>query len=141
MLRLIQCSMEFQKLSEISNLGKHRRGIYILYQESKGDHFEVLYVGMTNSDIAKRLRSHRRKKVWSHFTAFAVWPNITHEEIRELEALFRHIYRKSKKANIFNIQRGSDSLRAVQAKDFKDWQAQTSYYLKSSGKHDMTKMK
>ncbi len=119
MLRLIQCSIEFQEASDIK-LGKSRRGIYVLYKNK-----EVVYVGMTTTDIAKRLHSHRRserkRKLWSHYSAYAVWPNITNDEIRELEALFRHIYRYSSKANILNIQRGSTALRKVRVREFKDW--------------------
>ncbi len=129
MLRLIQCSIEFQKAVDI-NLGSRRRGIYVLYQEN-GAHFEVVYIGMTTRDIAKRLRSHRRserkRKLWSHYSAYAVWPNITNDEIRELEALFRHIYRYSPKANSLNIQRGSNALREVRVNEFKDWMKRTNF--------------
>ncbi len=126
MLRLIQCCIEFKDRSEIDGIGSRRRGIYVLYQR-KSAHYEVVYVGMTNADMAMRLRSHRRskRKVWSHFSIYGVWPNITQDEIRELEGLFRHIYRKSAKANLFNVQKGSSSLRKIRVKNFEDWQKRT----------------
>ncbi|GAF97179.1 unnamed protein product, partial [marine sediment metagenome] len=32
--------------------------------------------------------------LWTHFSIFEVWENITENEIKELEGLFRQIYRK-----------------------------------------------
>ena len=129
MLRLIRSCLEFQDRSEIKNLGKHRRGIYVLYQiegikvKRKVPIYEVVYIGMTDSDMAKRLRSHNRSKIkkWTHFSVYSVWPNITKDEILELEGLFRHIYRRSKNANAFNIQRGSNDLRKIRVKNLHEW--------------------
>ena len=51
------------------------------------------------------MKAHDKKKAdWTHFTIFEVHDNISREEIRELEALFLHIYRKDRRANGLNRQ-------------------------------------
>jgi hypothetical protein len=81
--------------------------------------YDVVYIGMAcgRSGIKSRLRSHRRSKkkgaLWTHFSAFEVWPNIREEEIAELEGLFRQIYRKDTRANTINQQRSFKKLRKV----------------------------
>lgn len=133
MLRLIRHCLEFQDKSEIHQLGINKRGIYVLYQMDKitpqkdKQKYQVVYIGMADSDIAKRLRSHNRskRKKWTHFSVYSVWPNITKDEILELESLFRHIYRRSINANVFNLQRGSNAIRDVRVKNFKEWKEVT----------------
>ena len=70
--------------------------------------YNVVYIGMSGSNIATRLRGHAQStsKKWSHFSIYVVWPNVTVEEIRELEGMFRHIYRRDGNANVFNRQKG-----------------------------------
>lgn len=72
-----------------------------------------------------RLRSHSRsvKKadLWTHFSVFEVWPNVTDDQIAELEGLFRHIYRKDSKANRLNVQRGFKKMRSVIQNDLDAW--------------------
>ena len=56
-----------------------------------------MYSRFHNHVKSKRLR-------WTHFTVFEVHDNITHDEIAELEGLFRHMYRKDSRANKYNRQ-------------------------------------
>src|SRR6266704_1932221 len=105
-LRLIKRFAEFRPANTIAEIPGKRRGIYVLYkQRSKAGkrYYDVVYVGMTTAGIRgrlnKHLRSRRKKGLWTHFSAFEVWENVRDEEIRELEGLFRHLYRKDTRAN------------------------------------------
>jgi len=125
-LRLIQHCAEFRPRQEISNIGKGTRGIYALLQERNDDgkfRYDVVYIGMSSSGIQGRLRSHLRSKrkadLWSHFSVYAVWPNITDAEIRELEGLFRAIYRKDSTANRIAVQKGFKKLISVRDNKFR----------------------
>ncbi len=86
-----------------------------------------MYVGMAASStgIKRRLRSHSRSKrkggKWSHFSFFVVWENIRNDEISELEALFREIYRKDAYANSLAIQKGSKRIREVRWQSPNTW--------------------
>ena len=139
-LRLIQCAWEFVPKADVRKVGGDRRGIYVLY-ERKGfletargkrvQRFDVLYVGMADISFRSRLRSHlrsKRKKAWTHFSVYAVWPNITREEIRELEGLFRHIYRYDAKANSLNLQRGFKGMRPARVRRADHWRDRTKPY-------------
>jgi len=121
-LRMIERGLEFVPRDEVRAIDGGQRGIYVLYQRKgilKGkkkwnERYDVLYVGMTGNCIAKRLRQHkRRKKAWTHFSAYAVKPKISRAEIFELEGLFRHLYRRDGRANSLNVQKGSNALRRV----------------------------
>jgi hypothetical protein len=72
--------------------------------------------------VKARLRAHRRSKrkgsLWTHFSVFAVWPNISDEQVAELEGLFRHIYRKDTRANKLAVQKSFKKLRAVRRDKF-----------------------
>jgi len=125
-LRLIRCCWEFQPQKNIRDIGEKRRGIYVLYEErgrlkNGKSRYDVLYIGMTDANLAQRLRGHRRKKKWTHFSVYEVWPNITEDEIRELEGLFRYIYRRDGRANIFNKQKGSGALWKIRAQNAGQW--------------------
>ncbi len=50
---------------------------------------------MAANNIRSRLRSHVRQKgeLWTHFSVFEVWDNISNDEIAELEGLFHHLYK------------------------------------------------
>jgi hypothetical protein len=65
--------------------------------------------------IAGRLGDHRRNKggLWTHYSAFEVWDNITEKEVEELEGLFRHLYRFDSKANALNKQGSYKPLKLV----------------------------
>lgn len=132
MLRLIQSCLEFIPKSDIRNVGPGRRGIYVLYKKQGRlkakrikDRFDVLYIGMADFSIKSRLYSHarsKRKGIWTYFSAYAVWPNITKQEIEELEGLFRHLYRYDGRANVLNLQKGFKAIRRIKAKDAEEWQ-------------------
>ena len=72
------------------------------------------------SSIRNRLARHKRDqaKIWSHFSAFEVWDDVSEEEIKELEGLFREVYRKDTK---FNQLGGFDRLKRVRIRDIKSW--------------------
>lgn len=93
------------------------RGIYVLYKyRPKVRKFDVVYVGMAASGgIRPRLKQHRRKKkeLWTHCSVFEVWENITETEVRELEGIFRHIYRKDSRAARLNVQRSFGRMRKL----------------------------
>ncbi len=130
MLRLFSCSLEFRSRNEIRFVGENVRGIYMLYTTRDEKIFELVYVGMSDSNVAYRLRRHdnSKRKKWTHFSVYAVWPNIMKVEIQELEGLLRHIYRRDKRANIFNLQRGCRAFRKIKVTDFKEWRTKTRRY-------------
>ena len=119
-LRLIKRCVEFCEQKDIRIVPPRTRGVYVLFKyRPKLDKYDVVYIGMAagikTASIRGRLRIHRCKKgkVWSHFSAFEVWDNITETEVQELEGLFRHIYRKDTRANKLNKQRGFKKLGKV----------------------------
>ena len=118
-LRLIKKAIEYVPHSDIERIPRGLRGIYVLYKKRGGD-LDVVYVGMTNygsgGGIRGRLKQHRDRKgeLFSHFSAFEVWDNISNEEIAELEGLFRHIYRSDPRANRLNVQRGFKKLSQLE---------------------------
>ncbi len=120
-LRLIKRWEDYLPVKEINSLPKGLRGFYILYKCSrKTKSYNVVYVGMSSAGnnrghIRGRLKTHRRKKegLWSHFSIFEIWDNIREDEIRELEGLFREIYKEDSSANILNKQRGFKKLKRI----------------------------
>ncbi|MDA2937544.1 GIY-YIG nuclease family protein [Acidobacteria bacterium AH-259-A15] len=107
------------KVKQIPSLGL--RGIYVLYKYAKKtESYNVVYVGMagaeTRSGIRGRLNRHLRKKgdMWTHFSVFEVWDNITQAEVVELEGLFRQIYSKDSRANKLNVQKSFKKLKRVE---------------------------
>ena len=108
-LFLIKRYDEFLPKKEIVNIPKNTRGIYVLLKKD-GKSYNVVYVGMAGGDkagIHGRLNSHSRSKkdLWDHFSLFEVHDNIPRETIRELEGLFRHIYRNDGKSQQGNRQK------------------------------------
>ena len=65
--------------------------------------------------IKGRLLKHLSSKadLWTHFSVFEVWDNITGEQIQELEGLFRHMYRRDATANSLNKQNGHGPLHKL----------------------------
>jgi hypothetical protein len=113
-------SFEFKEISEIEKIPKGIRGIYILYKAEGQKAKNVVYVGMARGEkygARSRLKSHKKsekkKNLWTHFSVFEVWDNISAQEVAELEGLFRHIYRLDTTANILNIQREHKPLAAI----------------------------
>ena len=122
-LKLIKRCTEFVPQEDYRKIPRNTRGIYTLLWQDPNDRkkFDVVYVGMTSgkgSGAWSRLYSHARKKkgLWTHFSLYEVWDNITKEEIAELEGLFRAIYRRDLRANRIAVQRGFRKLKRVQMK-------------------------
>ena len=128
-LRLIKRFSEFRSRDEIKNVPPNTRGIYALLKyRPRLNLYDVVYVGMaggSKAGIKGRLKRHSRSKskseLWTHFSLFEVWPNITENEIKELEGLFRQIYRKDKRANKLNKQKQFGLLKKVREKNFSTW--------------------
>jgi hypothetical protein len=130
-LRFIRHSAEFCPKTDIRKIPKGTRGIYALLCKVKGeDKFRVVYIGMARNGVSGRLRAHnrstRKNELWTHFSVYSVWPNITDDEIVELEGILRHIFRKDPDANVIAIQRGFKRLKRTQddkfeRKDEKPW--------------------
>jgi hypothetical protein len=101
----------------VDTLPRRMRGIYVLYKHrSRSQKFDVVYVGMAaNGSIRSRLRSHKRKKkdLWTHCSVFQAWENITPAEIKELEGIFRHIYRKDSRAARLNVQKSYGKMKKL----------------------------
>ena len=126
-LRLVRWCAQWQRKKDWEHVPAGVRGIYALHQEESKTVFNVVYIGMAASGqgIRRRLRNHansrRKGPNWSHFSFFAVWENIREDEIRELEGLFREIYRKDTKANSLNKQKRSKGIQSVRKKKVEDW--------------------
>jgi len=120
-LRLIKRWIDYQSIGKINSLPTGLRGFYVLYKHvRKTDSYNVVYVGMSCSgtnrvSIIGRLKNHRKRKkgLWSHFSIFEVWDNIRDDEIKELEGLFREIYKKDSRANKLNKQKGFRKLKRI----------------------------
>jgi hypothetical protein len=110
-LRFIKHCAERLPKEQISRIPHGTRGIYALLCKQSEKEYDVVYIGMARgfSGVPSRLRRHKRSKkkgaLWTHFSVYEVWDNITEAEIQELEGLFRHIYRRDAKANRINTQR------------------------------------
>ncbi len=106
--KFIKRIAEFRPEEEREQIPNNTRGIYVLLLKAK-DNFDVVYIGKTGGNVIGmygRLQHHSKSKhgKWTHFTLFEVHDNITSDEIRELEGLIRHIYRKDSGANKLNVQ-------------------------------------
>ena len=126
-LRLIKRASELCPQTDIPRIPPRTRGIYVLLRHRpRLGRYDVVYVGMAaceKTGIRGRLMSHaksrRKGNLWTHFSAFEVWYNICYDEVRELEGLFRHIYRKDTRANKLNRQKSFGRLNHVRRKDGK----------------------
>jgi hypothetical protein len=116
-LRLLKRREEFVPIEKLDDLPRGMRGIYVLYKHRpRVRRFDVVYVGMAaEGGIRPRLRSHRAKKkaLWTHCSVFEVWENITPAEVKELEGIFRHIYRKDSRASKLNVQRSFAKMKRI----------------------------
>jgi hypothetical protein len=116
---LIKRCREYVEVHRVLRVPRDLRGIYVLDRKvrSRGKvQYDVVDVGMAaKGGMRARLKLHRRKKKghWSHFSLFEVWDNIRDEEIRELEGLFRHIYKFDSQASPLNTARGFKAIRAI----------------------------
>jgi hypothetical protein len=122
-LRLIQHCAEFLSKSKASQVPKGIRGIYVLLnQRGTTKKLDVVYIGMSRTGVRSRLKEHESSKkkadLWTHFSVYSVWPNVTDDEISELEGMFRAIYRKDSRANRIAVQKGFKKLRDVRNDKF-----------------------
>jgi len=128
-LSLIKRCAEFRIKDECDLVAGYTRGIYVLYKyRPRLRAFDVVYVGLArggNSGVRSRLRAHRRSKkkrdVWTHFSVFEVWDNISDSQVAELEGLFRHIYRKDARAIRLNVQKRFSRLAEVRQNKLVEW--------------------
>lgn len=125
-LKLVRSCVQWIPKADIDLVQKGFRGIYALHRHRpRIKKYDVVYVGMADggAGIRARLEAHsnsnRKRKMWTHFSYFEVWPNITESEIAELEGLFREIYRKDKRANALNRQKRCQQLQNVRTRDWK----------------------
>ena len=125
-MRFIKSALEYRPIEDIDIIPKGLRGIYALYMKD-GRNYELVYIGMSgreaNGRIRNRIYQHKRKKVaeWTHFSYYEVWDNVTEIEIRELEGLFRQLYRFSSSANSLNRQQTHKPLLAVRRRTEKEF--------------------
>jgi hypothetical protein len=66
--------------------------------------------------VRSRLLTHEKSKsgLWTHFSVYEVWDNITKAQVVELEGLFRHVYREDKTGKSLNIQKKSTLIAGIQ---------------------------
>lgn len=108
-LKQIKTALEYRPINEVSDVPKNLRGIYALYK-NQGKFYNLVYIGMSGKEakgrIKARLLKHRlnKSKNWSHFSYYEVWDNISDLEIKEMEGLFRQLYRFDSRANSLNKQ-------------------------------------
>jgi hypothetical protein len=124
---LFKNSLEYIPMSDITKtVPAGTRGVYVLYDGSDGSHMNVVYVGMSRGDkftIGSRLLNHKRNKanLWTHFSLYEVWDNITSAQVEELEGFFRHVFAKDAVANLLAKQRRSGTMDKIQRKRKNDW--------------------
>jgi len=103
-------------------IGHGIRGIYVLYQK-EGDRYNVVYIGMSDTGMlgGRFERDHLKSKFkeWTHFSIFKVFDYIDEPQIRELEGMFREIFRKDAYGLKYNIQKKYKGFDKVKWKDFK----------------------
>jgi hypothetical protein len=123
--RFIKRCAQWKEKAEINLVPSGTRGVYaLLRRQPRIGKYDVVYIGMAPSGgMRGRLKSHSKSvtKIWSHFSIFEVWDNISEVEVGELEGLFREIYRKDKKANRFNKQKKCKKLQDVRKDDLTKW--------------------
>jgi hypothetical protein len=128
-LKFIKRFAEFRSRADIAKVPSFTRGIYALLEHRPGPNiYDVIYVGMAGGEkagIRGRLRSHSKSKsksdLWTHFSIFEVWDNVTENEVKELEGLFRQIYRKDERANKLNRQKQFGKLKKVKKNNISIW--------------------
>lgn len=126
-LRWFRYCAEWRPRTEINLVPRGTRGLYtLLKHRPRLQRYDVVYVGIASGEtmggVRSRLQSHARSRrksaIWTHFSVFAVWPNVPTNDLRELEGLLRHIYRRDNRANRLNRQRSFGLLRAIRRNDF-----------------------
>jgi len=128
-LRLIKNVLEFEPKQNINLVPVRTRGIYALYQHKpKSGVYDLVYIGMARgkkTGIKGRLISHNKYKkgLWTHFSVYEVWDNISEAEVEELEGLFRHLFKRDSKANRLNKQKGYKKLARIRRETVKTWKS------------------
>jgi len=122
-LRYISRCTEFRPRYQVDDLRPGLRGIYVLLEQTqkktkrRTDKYDVVYIGMSNTNVRRRLRRHtkskKKRKRWSHFSLYEVFDNLTGEDVAELEGLLRTVYRKDTRANRLNLQKRHKRLRKI----------------------------
>ena len=111
---------EFDLAYEV--IGHKVRGIYVLYQQKK-DRFNVVYIGMSNTGMLggrfKKDHLKSKSKEWTHFSVFKVFTYVSESQIRELEGMFREIFRKDAYGLKYNKQKKYGRFDKTKWKDFK----------------------
>ena len=126
-LKFIKRFAEFRSRDEIIKVPPNTRGIYALLKKQPQNLFDVVYVGMAGgvkAGIKGRLRSHSlgsKSELWTHFSIFEVHDNVTENEVKELEGLFRQIYRRDKRANKLNRQKQFNKFKKVRINNMSFW--------------------
>lgn len=128
-LRLIKRCAEYRLKEDSKFIPRNTRGIYALFHyRPRLKNFDLVYIGMARglksgikSRIIKHKTSKKKSQLWTHFSVFEVWDNITDKEIEELEGLFRHLYKRDSKANKLNSQKRYHKLFRVRNDKFDEW--------------------
>src|SRR5260370_2279598 len=126
-VKLIELHTEWRPKEDIEGLPAGVRGIYVLLKhKTLTKTYDVVYIGMArrgDGGVRSRLLKHRRSKKkgseWTHFSVYSVWPNISDDEVAELEWLLKHIYRRDSRANKLARQKSFRSLRSTRENDFR----------------------
>lgn len=118
--------LEYISADELDIVPPRTRGIYVLYLSGQGRNMEVVYIGMARGEktgVLGRIKTHRKTKakLWTHFSVFEVWDNISREQVEELEGMFRHIYKRDAEANRLNVQKTYRPLDRVLRGTKKAW--------------------
>lgn len=125
-LRFVKRCDEFCPKSDRVNIPRKTRGLYALLKKRPLlNKYDVVYIGMSAKGGTKgRILSHEKSKtkrdLWTHFSIYEVWDNITVSEVAELEGLLRHIYRKNARANKIAVQKSFKKITKVKRK-LKNW--------------------
>ena len=101
------------------NVHEDVRGVYVLYDSPDDKEMNVVYIGMSSGkkfQVRSRFLTHQKFKpgLWTHFSVYEVWDNVAKAQVIELEGLFRHVYRKDKRANALNVQKKSTIIAGIQ---------------------------
>lgn len=130
-LRFFKRCAEFLERDKIKDIPRNTRGIYSLMIKNK-DIYETVYIGMASGPKAGmrgRILSHSKSKrknankntTWTHFSIYEVFENISIQEIKELEGLLRHLYRKSDISNPLNMHRRFVGFTKIKNNNLKNW--------------------
>ena len=119
---LFKNCVEYVPLDQIkTHIGLNIRGVYILYDSPGGKEMNVVYIGMSPGQkvgMGARLESHVKEKpdLWTHFSAYEVWDNITKAQVEELEGFFRHVYARDTKSVGLGKSKTFDLLTRIRRK-------------------------